>query len=251
MKYILNELQKWNVFLLYKMQIYKKNIIYLSYCFIENEKVSETKSITTSFNFIKEEINQLAEKHVIKILKEAQTKKEEILKNVKAEVEKIEREIINEAELIAEQERLRVISRKKLFVKMNFLKYREKTIDAILEEAYYKLKQRTSKEAYNTFIKKLVHESSVAIGGGNLVIAVNDTDRKVFQLKLLEEIASQITDVTGVTTKLTLAKFSSSIIGGVVVSRSDQKLYVDNSFETRFARAKDKIRVKVLEELGG
>jgi vacuolar-type H+-ATPase subunit E/Vma4 len=211
--------------------------------------ISETDQNQQSILSIKKVINAQAEESITKIKNDAQKEKDRILKSAKLEAEKIEKDKTNIAEANAKQNKLREVSRKKLSAKMEFLKLREEIIDSILVETRSAIQKFTQTDKYSNYLEKILEESATSIGGGNLKLELRKEDKSLLSKDILEKISESVTKSTGLATKFIVEKSDLQSIGGVNITRDDDKLMVNNTFESKLERNIDEIRVLILNAL--
>jgi len=202
-----------------------------------------------AFNRIKSEIEDIAKSQAEEITQSAKEQSKLILDAAKAEGEKIKQEILRKIENESRNTKIREISRKKLSLKMEYLAAREETIDELIVEAKTKLQKFSASKEYGTFLQKIAVESGISIGGGSFVLEMRKEDNTHFSGDALSKISKEIQEKTGVDTKITVSKKTLDILGGIRLIREDNKLLVDNTFETRMERTKEETRVKLLDLL--
>lgn len=112
-------------------------------------------------------------------------------------------------------------------------------IENAFNKARKQLQDYVKTPAYQKTLNDLIKEAGVALGGGDLLIKLNETDRKTMKKKTLEDIAKEVKEKTGTETKIVLDKSGIKSIGGVILLTADQKSTIDNTFESRLDRIKE------------
>lgn len=196
-----------------------------------------------------EEIEAIAKEEAQEKIEEAEARAEEILSNAKEEAKSIKKQIIDEAKSEAEKKKVREVSRKKLNIKMDYLQTRESMIDEIIVEAHSQLQKFTKSNDYAGFLANLVKSSGISIGGGDLVLHLRTEDKSHFTQESLDSLSKEIGDETGQKTSISVSGDDLNALGGLKMVRADNRLFVDNTFESRLERNKDDIRVSLLDIL--
>ena len=196
---------------------------------------------------MREEIEELAKSKANEILEEVKATIDEILNESKKEAEKIKQSFVDEARSQAKEENIREVSRKKQSIKMDYLQSRESIIDEIQVAAIEELEKFTSSKDYVPFLEKLVESSALSIGGGSLKIVLRKADKSHLSSDTLGKIGKSVTKEIGVETTLSITDQELNTSGGLQVVRFDDKLFVDNTFESRLERTNEETRVELLK----
>ena len=113
----------------------------------------------------------------------------------------------------------------------------------VLEEVKNRLlDMQKSSRKYRKVIERLIVNAGIVLGGGLLEILINENDSGLsFRLDMLEK---EISAKTGVDTKL---KFSDQhiVAVGVIVKTADDRIFVDNTFESILSRRERKLRIEI------
>jgi len=198
---------------------------------------------------MKEEIERIARSEAEDKVAEAEARAKQIIAEAKREAEGIQKRILEEARTEAQKQKVRQVSRKKLGVKMDYLETRESVIDEIMVEARSQLQKYTKSKEYPGFLEKLVKSSAVSIGGGDLVLQLRKEDKSHFTKDSLGSLAKEVGKVSGVETSISVSDKNLNALGGIYLSRADNKVFVDNTFERRIERSSEGTRVALLEWL--
>lgn len=195
-----------------------------------------------AFSRFKEEIENEASIKAKAVEEEAEKQVTEMIATAKKEVEKIKNDILSAASREVDQIKVREVSRKKLSVKMDYIKSRDQIFEEILLETRSKLQKFTKSAKYGKFILKLLQESSLAMDGGSLTVHLRSDDKSLLTKENLQQIASEISKATGNQTEFVVSKSDLDCLGGLKLVRDDNRLFIDNTFEARLNRLDDDIR---------
>lgn len=193
----------------------------------------------------KEEIEKQAHEKASLVLTTGKEEASKILEAGKNEADKFKSEMIVKARSEANQLKIREVSRKKLSVKMDFLDTRDKVFDDILMEAKSGLQKYTKSKDYSGFLQRLLKDSARSMNGGDLIVHLRSEDKSLLSEEILKNIGKEISAEAGLTTSISVSKNDLNTLGGLKVIRSDDRLFVDNTFEARLVRMEDEIRVSL------
>ncbi|BDZ66696.1 V-type proton ATPase subunit E [Methanobacterium ferruginis] len=196
------------------------------------------------------------EKIVSSIMSDAQIKAESILAEAEKENETIltegeteaiveKEKILENAEKTAKMRYQQIISEAKMNSRRMELEAREEVIEEAFTKAEEKLKEIASSDAseYKASLEKVIVESGVEIGGGDLVIMVKESDVTKITSSLAS-IEKNIADKTGLPTKLEMGE-NIPTIGGAIVKTKNGEIEVNNTIEARMLRFKKSLRSEV------
>ena len=185
-----------------------------------------------------EKILQNTEQQIVSSLKEAlkssqsmlansQTSLEQeydkILAEGKKEAEKLEKEIVGNADLDSRNKQLLLV---------------EESIEKVFEKAIKKLQDTDRNNEYSKLISTLLQESIDAIGTSDITVQTNSKDKSVVQSSL---------------SKFPGATLSSDLIeclGGIKVQSKDGTMKFDNTIDARLDRLKPLIRKDIASKFG-
>ncbi|BDZ69534.1 V-type proton ATPase subunit E [Methanobacterium petrolearium] len=179
------------------------------------------------------------------ILTEAEKENETILSEGKSVADTEKEKILENADKQAKMRYQQIISEAKMNSRRMELEAREEVIEEAFQKAEEKLKELASSDAsqYKESLEKVIVESGVEIGGGDLVILVKESDTT----KITSSISSlekSISDKTGNTTKLEMGE-NITTIGGAIVKTKNGEIEVNNTIEARMLRFKKSLRSEV------
>ena len=206
--------------------------------------------------------NPEVESFIEKILAEAKKKADEIVEQAKNEAvetikaqeeearKKARQEIqkqIDFAKTDAERMRINIVSEAKVKSSWIVPSMKDQLIQQVFDSVKEKMESLADKPGYTGYIERIITEGAEAIGGGEIIIVLNERDSK---LKLdLKKISQNITRDLGTNTTVKLSPDSIHCIGGVMVKTADEKIAVDNSIEGIIERVSREYRLKVTREL--
>lgn len=173
-----------------------------------------------------EEIKKHSEKEIKEIKNESDKKKKEIIEQAKKEGRKKAETIKEEGRKEAENTKKILISQANQEASRKKMQAREEIIVKCFIEAETKLSNIKGKE-YQEIVENLIKNSMKKISGDKIVYISREEDGEIadnFDLEVAGKIES---------------------IGGVVISSSDGKITIDNTFEGIIKREKSEIRNKV------
>lgn len=201
----------------------------------------------SSFNRLIEKIINDAKSEAERILSkakaEAESLKEEINKEIRS---RIEAEVTKFREAYEEEAKRRIIEAR-VKAKERWLKEREALINKVIEKVRERLASFVSSPQYAKALELLIEEAAVAIGGGDLVVKLNERDSK---LNIdLSKVADRVSSKTGISTKLQVSEDRLRCMGGAIVATKDGSLIYDNTLESRLERLASEMRVRASKML--
>lgn len=121
----------------------------------------------------------------------------------------------------------------------------------MMDEAFEQARKRFEKERgtvkYKTFLKSLIIDAGIQIGGGDLVILSRKEDQSV--ISKITGLGPAISKGAGKTAKITVGKQAVEMIGGVMVQNKDGNITVDYRIETLLAQVEIKYRNEIAKTL--
>lgn len=152
-----------------------------------------------------------------------ETEYERIVAEGKKEAEKLEKQIIGNADLETRNKQLLLV---------------EESIVKVFENAIKKIRDAPRDKNYTNLISSLLQESVNAIGTGDIVIQTNSKDRPV-----VESLLSKFKGAT-------LSSDLIECLGGVRVHSKDGTMTFDNTIDARIERLKPLIRKDIASKFG-
>lgn len=148
---------------------------------------------------------------------------DKILAEGKKEAEKLEKQIVGNADLDSRNKQLLLV---------------EESIEKVFEKAIKKLQDTDRNNEYSKLISTLLQESIDAIGTSDIIVQTNSKDKSVVQSLL---------------SKFPGATLSSDLIeclGGIKVQSKDGTMKFDNTIDARLDRLKPLIRKDIASKFG-
>jgi V/A-type H+-transporting ATPase subunit E len=190
------------------------------------------------------------------ILREAKEKAAEIVRRARKEAQTLldaaqfgtreeeEREV-KEAKAQGKSVYEEILAGGRMKAKREILQKQEELINEVFKKAEGSLRKYASSEKYGRDLIRITIDACKKLGSNNIVIQANRRD-----LKLLEKNKDQIVQELG-GEKLVNVLFGDPVqtIGGVKVIAPDEKIEIDETFDTRMRRAFETLRVKVAKIL--
>lgn len=185
-----------------------------------------------------EKIKEDTEKEVKAVLEEARSKADGIIKEAQSRAKGEEEEILHRGAREAELVKQRIIADAKLKARKQKLNVKEAAIQAAFGEAEKELRKFGSTAEYPSVLKKIIKEAVNSIGSEDMEIITNKADRKIVTQDFLKSLSKF---------NIALSPQTIETSGGVIVRAKNTE--VDNTFETRMARMRDNLRIKVAKIL--
>jgi len=191
-----------------------------------------------------------------KLLEDTDHEVEKIAKSAKETVTKIisdsDTEILSLIGSDLNAARDRIIGNAQLEGRKNLLLARQALLTGVFDEALERLRGIASGDDPSVdkgeVLIALIKEAAVAVGGDELIVSANKTDREYLD-KNLGNVSRALEQSMG-ESNLSLDPEHLDIIGGVVVKNSDGTKTYHNTFEGRLVNVKARIESEVAEKLG-
>ena len=200
---------------------------------------------------------------VNRILKDATQEAEQIVKNAKMSAESllenqrqsgrddaqkqantILRRAQNEADII----RGKTNSDIRRQAGWSVLSEKNRLIQKVLDEAKTRLFDMEKTPQYMQFLEKLAVDAGSVLGGGELMVVLNQKDSKL--QASFSKLAKKITEATGVKTNLSRSE-QDLATSGIVIKKIADNIFVDNTFEAIFKRQEKQLKLKIGKTLFG
>lgn len=202
-----------------------------------------------------EEISESTRKIAHRILRDAKEQANKMLQEAKkkadekiADAKKTAEEVVLVEEKSLRDRSAEIVKRRSAELEVDkqrrLSNFRSEIIEGIFKEALEQ-EEYTETSEYGATLKALIVEAGSILGGGKLVVAVNDKDRKILTSKALEELSEEVHEQTGTETSMELSEETIRQIGGVVVSTFDGIAGIDNTFEARIERIRENNRLEI------
>ncbi len=194
-----------------------------------------------------EEIKRKADEEIKRIIENAKREAENIINRAERELERrVEAKISQETSSLEEEDKRRV-AEARLEARRMILEVKEKAISSVFEKLKSQLREFTRTQDYVEVLSKLVCEAGIALGGGELIVEVNE-DHKNLNINW-DEVARTIEEKTGKPTKISVSYTHVSDIGGAIVRTADGRFTFDNTFEGRIDRMQKTLRLLAAKRL--
>jgi len=148
---------------------------------------------------------------------------DKILSEGKKEAEKLEKQIIGNADLEARNKQLLLV---------------EESIEKVFDAAIKKIKDSDRNKDYTKLISSLLEESINAIGTSDIIIQTNSNDKPA-----VESLLSKFPGAT-------LSSNPIECLGGIKVQSKDGTMTFDNTIDARIERLKPLIRKNIASKFG-
>ena len=132
--------------------------------------------------------------------------------------------------------------------KKKMLEERENLIKMAIEKLEKDLAKLPEKDEYKDVLLKLIVEGVFSVGGGELILQLNERDYKLINDDTLWAIEKEAEEKLRKTTILKRGA-PVDIIGGCIIKTVDESKVYDNSLESVFERNLESIRAKVADLL--
>jgi len=121
----------------------------------------------------------------------------------------------------------------------------------MIDEAFAQARKLFEKERgtaqYKAFLKNLIINAGLQIGGGDLVILARKEDQPV--ISKITGLETAISKGCGQSTKVTVGKQAIEMIGGILVQNKEGNITVDYRVETLLAQVEVKYRNEIAKTL--
>lgn len=185
-----------------------------------------------------EKILQNTEQQIVSSLKEALKSSQSMLANSQVSLEQEYDKILAEGKKEAEKLEKQIVGNADLDSRNKHLLLVEESIEKVFEKAIKKLQDTDRNNEYSKLISTLLQESIDAIGTSDIIVQTNSKDKSVVQSSL---------------SKFSGATLSSDLIeclGGIKVQSKDGTMKFDNTIDARLDRLKPLIRKDIASKFG-
>jgi V/A-type H+-transporting ATPase subunit E len=201
--------------------------------------------MSTGIEAIRERIIQDASHEAEQIIKGAEEKAQQILSEMKERVEESRQKRLDEGRKYAEEASERALADSQVEYRRLLSEERDRIFEEVSVAALDQLREFSSTGQYLKTLQDLIIEAGIILGGGTLVVYLNERDRPKLKKRVLRKLAKRIQEKTQTETSLEIADDSVDSLGGNVVSRKGENVSVDNTFEERLSRIKEEKRSEV------
>jgi V/A-type H+-transporting ATPase subunit E len=185
-----------------------------------------------------EKILQSTEQNLISSLKEALKSSQTTLANSQISLEGEYDKIIAEGKKEAEKLEKQIIGNADLDSRNKQLLLVEESIEKVFEKAIKKLQDTDRNKDYSKLISTLLQESIDTIGTSEIIVQTNSKDKSV-----VESLLSKFPGAT-------LSSDLIDCLGGIRVQSNDGTMKFDNTIDARLDRLKPLIRKDIASKFG-
>ncbi len=183
------------------------------------------------------------------IISQAENETQRILEDARLTYGREASEIVRSAKTEAEAIRRRQVSEARHRVKLREQEEKNKILTDVLDEAKKRASQLAGDEnLYVTYLTRLIVSGIGELDLESVTVHMNSNDLKRFGSgKLLQEMSKQLRRPA----KVELGREPIDTAGGVVISSSDGKIRIDNTFEQRFEALESNLLIEAADLLFG
>ncbi|HWP78988.1 MAG TPA: V-type ATP synthase subunit E family protein [Candidatus Nitrosotenuis sp.] len=185
-----------------------------------------------------EKILQSTEEQILSSLKEALKSSQTTLSNSYGSLEQEYDKIVSEGKKEAEKLEKQIVGNADLESRNKQLLLIEESIEKVFAKAIKKIEDAKRDKNYTELISSLLQESIDAIGTSDIVIQTNSKDKPV-----VESLLSKFKGAT-------LSSELIDCLGGIKVKSKDGTMTFDNTIDARLERLKPLIRKDIASKFG-
>ena len=201
--------------------------------------------MSSSIKAIQERIIQDASHEAEQIIKGAEERAQQVLGEIRDRVEESRQKRLDEGRKYAEEASERALADSQVEYRRLLSEERDRLFEEVSTTALDRLRDFSSKQEYLKKLQDLIVEAGIILGGGALVVHLNEKDRSKLKKRALRRLAKRIQEKTQTETSFEMADDIVDSLGGAVVSRKGENVSVDNTFEERLSRIKEEKRSEV------
>ena len=185
-----------------------------------------------------EKILQNTEEQILSSLKESLQSSQDVLSNSHVSLEQEYDKIISEGKKEAEKLEKQIIGNADLDSRNKQLVLIEESIEKVFDKAIKKIQDADRDSNYSKLISSMLKESIHTIGTPDIIIQTNSKDKSVVQ-SLLPKFSGA-----------TLSPDTIDCLGGVKIQSKDGTMKFDNTIDARLERLKPLIRKDIASKFG-
>lgn len=193
-------------------------------------------------NRILKDATQEAELIIQNAKKSAELLLENQRQNARNQAQKEANSILKRAKNEAEIIRGKTNSEIQRHASWSVLAEKNRLIQKVIDTVSNQLTSLKDTPKYVTILEKLTVEAGSVLEGGNLTLHLSEKDSKI-NLHL-SKLSKEITKKTGAKTKLSLSN-EHILTRGVLVKKVEDKIFVDNTFESILNRHQKQLKLKI------
>ncbi len=191
-----------------------------------------------------------------RILVDARTEAERIIQQAKVNAQRILQETeekirenrdkrLDEGKEYAREASSRALADTQVELRRLLSEEKERLFEEVCEAALDRLREFSESDQYPEKLQDLIVRAGEILGGGDLVLYLNVSDKKKMKSRSLRMAEKRIDENTQKATSLEIADDSLDSVGGVRVSSKNEDVSVDNTFEERLRRFKEEQRSEI------
>jgi V/A-type H+-transporting ATPase subunit E len=201
-------------------------------------------------------IQASVDREVAEVLQKAREEADSIKKDAEQRAEAEAQKVLSQGKRAAALEGQKIIAETKLEFRRKKMDAQEEAIAASFQDATKFLGALAEKEQQDSFVYKdimfnLIGAACEIVTGGKVELVLSKRDRERFDKRMMGELHTFVQKSTGRDISLSLAEETIPCIGGVMVRDLEKQIEVDNTFEAKLSRLKERIRVDVAKRLFG
>jgi V/A-type H+-transporting ATPase subunit E len=145
----------------------------------------------------------------------------------------------------AERAYLRKVQADELKLRSNLDHMRWNLVQMVMQRLAQRMSElRRDQAQYQDLLQALLRQAATQIDGPELMVSLNQEDRRLLQPRWDEFTAGLAADK-----HILLAEQPIETLGGLLVTTPDQRLRVDQTYEGRLERLQERIRLVLVERL--
>ncbi len=196
---------------------------------------------------LKQEIRKSSEDRALQVLADAKKKADTIISEAEGEAKNVLARRVQEAERRLEQLEKFEAAKGKMEYTRKILRLQSSYYEQVFREAESQISTlpTSDPDLYRRVLTSFFAEALERIGGNDLIVVARQADRSLLE-RILDELHGQMK--TELKCSISPSESLDSA-GGVVVHSRNLRIYYVNTFESRFATAKEDFRADVVEAL--
>jgi V/A-type H+/Na+-transporting ATPase subunit E len=207
--------------------------------------------VTVIGNGLDSYLSRRTRNEVMRRIADAEHEAAQLVAQAAEQAETIHGGVQDEARQRVAAVRQRLVARAQLDSRESLLNTQEQMLERVWRVAADRLEAldgSQSEEQRLQRLQMLVLEAAEELGGGDLVLQVNERDAGLVTEDRLKQWADAWQDrLPGI--QLSLADEAASIVGGVLIRKASGQELVDNSYEQRLAVSREALRSAVMDIL--
>ena len=200
---------------------------------------------------LKEDIRKTAREKAEKVLTDAKTQAETILAEAETQAKKItDRRVQDSERLMAQIERSEA-AKARMECAKSVLSAQSRYVEEAFRQAETRVNEFPSSEPdlYRSVLTRFITEAIAQLGSTHLVAVVRYSDRGLVE-DVLRKIKAERMG-SALTLDCSISAESLNARGGILLHTDDMRAYYVNTFESRFLKARDELRGKVVDTMLG